>query len=65
MDVKISNTGGCRLGSAYLVYNLVAGFCENSTGHLPCLRRKGEIFNQLGDYKIIKKDCITWNYLLS
>jgi len=26
MDVNGSNTGGYRLGSAYLVYDLVAGF---------------------------------------
>jgi hypothetical protein len=37
MDVNGSNTGGCRLGSAYLVCDLVAGFCENSSGRLFCI----------------------------
>lgn len=37
MDVNGSNTGGCRLGSAQLVYDLVAGFCENSSGSLFCV----------------------------
>jgi hypothetical protein len=37
MDVNGSNTGGCRLGSAYLVYDLVDGFCDNSSGRLFCV----------------------------
>lgn len=65
MDVNGSKTGGCRLGSVYFVYDLVVGFCEHSSGRLFLRRRNGELFNQLSDYKIIKKDSITWNYLLS
>jgi hypothetical protein len=34
MDINGNNTGGCKLGSGYLVYDRVDGFCENSSGWL-------------------------------
>jgi hypothetical protein len=51
MDVNTNNAGECKLCSAYLVYDRVDGFCENSRGRLFFGEKKDEHFNQLSYYQ--------------
>lgn len=59
MDVNRNNTGGCRASSAYVVYYLVSGFYENFSGRSFSVEETPISFDELNDYQIITKDCIT------
>jgi hypothetical protein len=55
VDVNGSNTGGCRLGSAYLVYVLVAGFCENSSGLFFCVEETAKFLTNSATKRLSRK----------
>jgi len=55
MVVNGSNTGGSRLGSAYLVCDLVTGFCENSSGHMFCVEETAKFLTNSATTRLSRK----------